>query len=193
MAWATPLGPDMQQVEYRLSGQCGCDLEHQEQNGVEADAQVDYRLGDARDLEWIGGGLADVGLVAGTSVDKGQARLLMDGRHPLTGELLVAPKVAVDPRGKLQARPLAEAIEAAAAERGVSVDELLGDDKLGKRFARLARGILRVTGTAPPSARWRSSPRRPASTWRLCTGAPTWRRPASTPTPASASATAATT
>ncbi|AZM64986.1 MULTISPECIES: MobF family relaxase [unclassified Streptomyces] len=143
MAWVTPLGPDMQQVEYRLTGQCGCDLEHQEQREQETDAQVDYRLGDARDLEWIGGGLADVGLVAGQSVDKDQARLLMDGRHPLTGELLVTPKVAVDPRGKLQARPLAEAIETAAAERGVDVDELLGDDKLSKRFARLQRGIVR--------------------------------------------------
>jgi len=147
MAWVTTLGPDMQQVEYRLTGQCGCDLEHQEQRGVEVeeeDAQVDYRLGDARDLEWIGGGLQEVGLVAGQSVDRDQARLLMDGRHPLTGELLVTPKVAVDPRGKLQARPLAEAIEAAAAERGVTVDELLGDDeKLSKRFARLTRGIVR--------------------------------------------------
>jgi conjugative relaxase-like TrwC/TraI family protein len=147
MAWVTTLGPDMEQVEYRLTGQCGCDLEHQEQRGVEVeeeDAQVDYRLGDARDLEWIGGGLQEVGLVAGQSVDKDQARLLMDGRHPLTGELLVTPKVAVDPRGKLQARPLAEAIEAAAAELGVSVDELLGDDeKLSKRFARLTRGIVR--------------------------------------------------
>ncbi|MFD9033303.1 MobF family relaxase [Streptomyces sp. NPDC059567] len=137
----------MQQVDYRLTGQCGCDLEHQEQRGQEVeetDAQVDYRLGDARDLEWIGGGLQEVGLVAGQAVGKDQARLLMDGRHPLTGELLVTPKVAVDPRGKVQARQLAEAIEVAAAERGVSVDELLGDDeKLSKRFARLQRGVHR--------------------------------------------------
>ncbi|MFF8414702.1 MobF family relaxase [Streptomyces omiyaensis] len=134
----------MQQVEYRLTGQCGCDLEHQEQEVEESDAQVDYRLGEARDLEWIGGGLADVGLVAGMPVDKDQARLLMDGRHPLTGELLVTPKVAVDPRGKVQARPLAEAIEAAAATRGVSVEQLLGDDeKLVKRLARLQRGVHR--------------------------------------------------
>ncbi|MEV2186647.1 MobF family relaxase [Streptomyces sp. NPDC047970] len=140
----TTLGPDMQQVEYRLTGQCGCDLEHEGQKVEEDDAQVDYRLGEARDLEWIGGGLADVGLVAGMPVDKDQARLLMDGRHPLTGELLVTPKVAVDPRGKVQARPLAEAIEAAAATRGVSVEQLLGDDeKLVKRLARLQRGVHR--------------------------------------------------
>ncbi|MEV5204197.1 MobF family relaxase [Streptomyces sp. NPDC053720] len=151
----TTLGPDMQQVEYRLTGQCGCDLEHKEKvpgqqvepddaEQQKKDAQVDYRLGDARDLEWIGGGLADVGLVAGMPVDKDQARLLMDGRHPLTGELLVTPKVEVDPRGKVQARPLAEAIEAAAATRGVSVEELLGEHgKLAKRFARMERGVHR--------------------------------------------------
>ncbi|WP_331743899.1 relaxase domain-containing protein (plasmid) [Streptomyces sp. NBC_00873] len=136
----------MAQVEYRLSDQCGCDLEHQEQRqeaAEEADAQVAYRLGDARDLEWIGGGLQEVGLVAGESVDKDQARLLMDGRHPLTSERLVTPKVAVDPRAKLSARPLAEAIEAAAAERGVSVDALLNDEKLSGRFARMERGVHR--------------------------------------------------
>ncbi|GAA1376634.1 MobF family relaxase [Streptomyces beijiangensis] len=154
MAWVTPLGPDMQQVEYRLTGQCGCDLEHEKKKAGQQiepddaakqkrDQQVDYRLGDARDLEWIGGGLQEVGLVAGQSVDKDQARRLMDGRHPLTGELLVTPKVAVDPRGKMQARPLAEAIEAVAAEHGVSADELLGDEKLSVRYARLARGIVR--------------------------------------------------
>ncbi|MFB8314693.1 MobF family relaxase [Streptomyces sp. NPDC055961] len=145
MAWVTTLGPDMAQVDYRLTGQCGCDLDHHHQGPEtpgEDDAQVDYRLGDARDLEWIGGGLAEVGLVAGESVDRDQARLLMDGRHPLTGDVLVKPKVAVDPRGKLAARPLAEAVEAAAADRGVSVDELLGD-KLGARFSRLVRGVHR--------------------------------------------------
>jgi conjugative relaxase-like TrwC/TraI family protein len=161
MAWVTVLGPDMAQVEYRLSEQCGCDLEHEQGQQVqldgegkrrkktpapapeEDDAQVDYRLGDARDLEWIGGGLAEVGLVAGEAVDKDAARALMDGRDPRTGERLVVPKVAVDPRAKLQARPLAEAIEKAAAEHGLDVDELLGDAKLIKRFARMQRGIHR--------------------------------------------------
>ncbi|MEU4732083.1 hypothetical protein [Streptomyces sp. NPDC023588] len=131
--------------EYRLTGQCGCDLEHEEQRGLEAeeeDAQVDYRLGDARDLEWIGGGLADVGLVAGQSVDKDQARLLMDGPHPLTGELLVTPKVAVDPRGKVQARPLAEAIEAAAA-----AEEAGGVDAVGGLAVAVLAGH-RVRGPA---------------------------------------------
>ncbi|HEY9372301.1 MobF family relaxase [Streptomyces sp.] len=142
MAWVTTLGPDMAQVDYRLSAQCGCDLEHQGTVG-EADGQVEYRLGDALDLEWIGGGLADVGLVAGESVDAEQARLLMDGRHPLTGQVLVVPKVAVDPRGKLPARPLAEAVTAVAAERGMGVDELLGGGRLAARFARLLRGVHR--------------------------------------------------
>ncbi|MET9959412.1 hypothetical protein ABZ128_10070 [Streptomyces sp. NPDC006326] len=123
--------------------ECGCDLE-QEDAEQKKDAQVDYRLGDARDLEWIGGGLRDVALVPAQSVDKNQAQPLTDGRHPLTVELLVTPKVAVDPRGKAAARPLAEAIETAATERGVSVTDLLGDDgKLAKRLALLERGVHR--------------------------------------------------
>ncbi|NYV74526.1 hypothetical protein [Streptomyces sp. UH6] len=48
-------------------------------------------------------------MAVGTSVDKEQVRLLMEVRHPLTGELLVAPKVRRCPRGKLQAHVLAEA------------------------------------------------------------------------------------
>lgn len=146
MAWVTTLGPDMAQVEYRLSEQCGCDMEHQDVAALTAeapDAQVDYRLGEAGDLEWIGRGLPDVGLVAGTAVDKDAARLLMDGRDPHTGEQLVRPKLAVDPRAKLAARPLVEAITAAATVRGMDVAELLDDDKLSKRFGRLQRGLVR--------------------------------------------------
>lgn len=132
MAWVTTIGPDAAQVEYRLEGGCGCD------------AQAEYRLGAGADLEWIGRGLPDVGLAAGDPVDKGAARLLMDGRDPRTGERLVAAKVAVDPRGKLGARVLVDAIHLQAVERGVPVAELLGgDDRLVKRFARLERGVRR--------------------------------------------------
>ncbi|MFR9758179.1 MobF family relaxase [Streptomyces sp. TR06-5] len=143
MAWVTTLGPDMAQVEYRLSEQCGCDMEHQDTAEPATDAQVDYRLGAAGDLEWIGRGLADVGLAAGTAVYKDAARALMDGRDPRTGEQLVRPKLAVDPRAKLPARPLVEAVEAAATVHGIDVEELLDDDKLSKRFGRLQRGVRR--------------------------------------------------
>ena len=132
MAWVTTIGPDAAQVEYRLQDGCGCD------------AQVEYRLGFEAELEWIGRGLADVGLEAGAPVDKAAARLLAEGRHPQTGERLLRPKLAVDPRGKLGAREVVDALHLAAVERGVEVAELLGDDeRLVKRFARLERGLRR--------------------------------------------------
>jgi conjugative relaxase-like TrwC/TraI family protein len=132
VAWVTTIGPDAAQVEYRLEGAHGCD------------AQVDYRLGAPAGMEWIGRGLVDVDLVAGQPIEKAAARRLMDGRHPHTGERLVTPKLAVDPRGKLGARQLVDAIHLQAVEHGVAVDEVLGqDDRLIKRFARVERGLKR--------------------------------------------------
>ncbi|MBM9506741.1 MobF family relaxase [Actinacidiphila acididurans] len=142
----TTLGPDMAQIEYRLSEQCGCDMDHRHAALEEAtgpDAQVDYRLGESRDLEWIGRGLPDVGLTPGGHVDPDAARALMDGRDPRTGEQLVAPKMAVDPRAKLSATELVAAVTAAADARGQSPAELLANDRLAKRFARLERGLRR--------------------------------------------------
>ncbi|MGI5206195.1 hypothetical protein ACQEU6_32065 [Spirillospora sp. CA-108201] len=59
-------------------------------------------------LTWFGGGLADVGIEAGTALrdeaDKARARALMDGAHPVTGEQFVRPKRAAHPASKLVAR-----------------------------------------------------------------------------------------
>jgi conjugative relaxase-like TrwC/TraI family protein len=146
VAWVTTLGPDMAQVEYRLSEQCGCDLDHWHAALEEAsgpDAQVDYRLGESRDLEWIGRGLPEVGLTPGGRVDPDAARALMDGRDPRTGEELVAPKMAVDPRAKVGAAELVAAVTAAADAAGRPPSELLADDRLAKRFGRLERGLRR--------------------------------------------------
>lgn len=104
MAWVTGIKA-MEQVEYRLSGACGCDLEHA------PDAQVAYRLGP--DMEWVGAGLAEVGLTAGTAVHPDAARALMQGTHPGTGEQLVTLRRKTDPRSHLAAAPLIEAIHAA--------------------------------------------------------------------------------
>ncbi|GAA0919518.1 MULTISPECIES: hypothetical protein [Streptomyces violaceusniger group] len=60
-------------MEYRLSEHCGRDAEHEDvaaEITAREDAQVEYRLGEARDLEWIGSGLADVGLGVGAAVGK---------------------------------------------------------------------------------------------------------------------------
>lgn len=134
MGWATPIRAP-EQVEYRLAEGCGCDQS--------ADAQVEYRLAAERDLRWIGSGLAELGLVAGEAVDADAARALMDGRDWRTGEQLVKRKQVLDPRGKLTARVVVDAINAAAAADELTAAEYLGNDALAKRFARAERGLVR--------------------------------------------------
>lgn len=142
MAWVTTLGPDPAQVEYRLSESAGCAAE------VAADAQADYRLDESQTvLEWIGGGLAEVGIEAWTPLEgeeaKAAARALMDGADPSTGEALVSLKRAVDPRAKLASQPLVDAIAAAAAEAGIDPKELFEDPRRAAEFGRLARGVAK--------------------------------------------------
>ncbi|GHI90462.1 MobF family relaxase [Streptomyces xanthophaeus] len=134
MGYATPIyAPE--QVDYRLSEDCGCDRAE--------DAQVEYRLAGDSSLRWIGGGLAELGLVAGERVEPEAARALMDGRDWRTGEQLVARKQVLDPRGKVVARVLVDAVSEAAAVAGTTVADYLGRPALAQRFARAERGILR--------------------------------------------------
>jgi conjugative relaxase-like TrwC/TraI family protein len=150
MGWVTVIGPAMEQVNYRLKESAGCSL-HRE--GHEHDAQVEYRLGDGLDdeaqaLVWIGEGLRDVGIEPGTVMsgdeDKVKAKALMSGVHPGTGEILVEPKLAVDPRGKLLGAPLVAAIAARAEASGGTVEQLLGGEEwAAKRYGRAERGVRR--------------------------------------------------
>ncbi|WP_327267143.1 AAA family ATPase (plasmid) [Streptomyces sp. NBC_01232] len=134
MGYATPIyAPE--QVDYRLTEDCGCDRAE--------DAQVEYRLAGESTLRWIGSGLAELDLVAGERVDPEAAHALMDGRDWRSGEQLVARKKALDPRGKVIARVLVDAVSEAAAATGTTVSEYLGRPALAKRFARAERGILR--------------------------------------------------
>ncbi|MEV6967568.1 MobF family relaxase [Hamadaea sp. NPDC051192] len=150
MAWVTTLGPDMAQVEYRLEHAAGCALDGQHARavaqGTATDAQIAYRLGDELALEWIGGGLADVGIDAGTAMTEHQkqwARALMDGRDPRTGERLVDPKQATDPRAKLSARPLLDAVDAAAAFREQPVSAIIAGHGVSGLYGRALRGVQR--------------------------------------------------
>jgi conjugative relaxase-like TrwC/TraI family protein len=125
----------VEQIDYRLSRNCGCD--------EAVDAQVEYRLAGGRDLRWIGSGLSELGLVAGESVDPDAARALMDGQDWRTGEQLVTRKRVLDPRGKVPARVVVDAIVEAAAEEGVTAAEYLGAPGLAARLARAERGVVR--------------------------------------------------
>jgi conjugative relaxase-like TrwC/TraI family protein len=129
----------MGQVEYRLSESAGC----------AANTQTDYRLAESQaTLEWIGSGLADVGIEAGAKLDgeadKDLARALMDGRDPRTGDVLVKPKQALDPRGKLAAQPLVDAVTKAAADAGHETPaEAFADKRRRAEFQRLARAVAK--------------------------------------------------
>ncbi|MEV4245869.1 MobF family relaxase [Streptosporangium canum] len=152
MAWVTKLGPCMAQVDYRLTEGAGCRPEHRDELHIglrgarPVDAQLTYRLADERALMWIGDGLREVGITPGATLrpeDHDAARAIMDGRHPGTGEVLVVPKKAVDPRAMLGGVPLLQALEKAAADRGLTDAGALlaGNAKAAKRAARLERGV----------------------------------------------------
>ncbi|MCO1575592.1 relaxase domain-containing protein [Crossiella sp. SN42] len=86
-----------------------------------------------RPLVWLGKGLATVGIRAGselTTSHRTAARRLRVGRHPLTGEQLVRPKLAVPHDAKVRARPLLQHIHAVAAEGAADVEDVLDHDKL---------------------------------------------------------------
>ncbi|MGI5122777.1 MobF family relaxase [Marinactinospora thermotolerans] len=141
------IGPDQAQVEYRLTAQSGCEA------GViltpeENDAQLEYRLASGeRPLEWVGSGLAEFGIVAGTTLrsaaDLDMARAIMDGRDPRDGSRLVQPKMAVHPDAKLPVRELVEAVRRVAEAAHMGSAQLLGTDTLAERFAQLERGLDR--------------------------------------------------
>ncbi|UQI49662.1 relaxase domain-containing protein (plasmid) [Streptomyces sp. HU2014] len=148
MAWVTRI-VDMEQVEYRLSGNSGCYVQA-ETEGIAppaADAQVDYRMQPADDtgLVWIGAGLPDAGLVAGTVLDeagKDAARALANGVHPVTGERLVRAELRAHPRSQLAGARLVEAVEAAATAAGVEPEDLFrGKPKQQKKYETLARMV----------------------------------------------------
>lgn len=138
MAWVTTLGPAMAQIDYRLEQQSGCSL------SAGDDGQVAYRLESDRPLEWVGEGLREVGIEPGTVLDdagKAAARALADGADPSTGEVLVAPKMAVDPRAKLPAGPLVAAVREAAERAGTTPAGLLEQPRAVARYGRLQRGV----------------------------------------------------
>src|SRR2546429_6517157 len=99
MAYIPPIGPSPEQPESRLGGGHGCDIH---------DRAFSYRTTRERPLTWIGRGLDETGIRAGTELTDDQfdnARALIRGQHPITGEQLVQPKVEVPRDAKLPLSP----------------------------------------------------------------------------------------
>jgi len=127
-------------------------LEH----GCGCDAQFSYHA-DARErpLVWIGEGLAALGVEgvsAGAELTADQfemARRLIRGQHPVTGEQLVAPKVAVPAAAKVSLGPLVAAVRETAAARGVEPAALFdGQGALARAWGVAERGVGRQGGRA---------------------------------------------
>lgn len=115
-----------EQADYRLVGSCG------EERVAAADVAVEYRLGLSRGQDPIlrlGSGWAEFdrssGAVLATDADVEEMRRVVAGRDPRTGQKLIRFKTATSPKALLSARPLVDAVDQAAAEYGVSVEELL--------------------------------------------------------------------
>lgn len=123
--YATPIHT-AEQADYRLLGACG------EEEIRAASVAVEYRLGLSQGQDPIirlGSGWRRFdrapGTMLGSEEDVEEVRRILAGRHPLTSERLMKFKTATAPDALLPARPLVDAVDKAAAERGVSVEELL--------------------------------------------------------------------
>ncbi|WP_143267256.1 MobF family relaxase [Amycolatopsis thailandensis] len=141
MAWITPIGSDPAQIDYRLGLGHGCLGE------AITDTQLTEHL-DMREqpLMWVGKGLADLGITAGTELTPDQfdkARALVNGYHPTTGEQLVAHKKGVPHEAKLAVAPLIRMIEGVAREADVPLDQVLVTARLRTMFARAKRSLRR--------------------------------------------------
>jgi conjugative relaxase-like TrwC/TraI family protein len=75
-----------------------------------------------------------------------QVRAMFQGLDPATGELRCAPLWRADPRSKLAAGPLLEALKANAAEHGVELEALAGSKAL-KGDVRSVQAACRQGGT----------------------------------------------
>lgn len=117
----------------------------------EPDAQVAYRIGaNERPLRWMGEGCREFGIepwseLTGEQMD--QARDIMRGYDPRTGEQLVEPKTATHPSAKLPAAALLRDIETRAADAGVSPAELFDSGRQRDAFERMCRQVDRYGET----------------------------------------------
>jgi conjugative relaxase-like TrwC/TraI family protein len=138
VAYVTPIGSNPAQIEYRLSGSHGC-------TASAGDEQVDYHLhGQERPLVWVGAGLGEVGIEAGTVLEPeayDQARALMNGLDPRTGERLVEAKLGIPTDAKVTVGPLVRGVRAACAEAAITPAELLGSERLTSIFERAERAL----------------------------------------------------
>jgi conjugative relaxase-like TrwC/TraI family protein len=94
---------------------------------------------------FVGSGAAAAGLEGVASPE--QVRAMFQGLDPATGELRCAPLWRADPRSKLAAGPLLEALKAHAGERGAAEVEALAGSKALKGDVRSVQSACKLGGT----------------------------------------------
>src|SRR6266511_5993735 len=95
--------------------------------------------------QFVGSAAADAGLEGVASAE--QVRAMFQGLDPATGELRCAPLWRADPRSKLAAGPLLEALKTRAAEQGIEDLEALARSKALKGDVRSVQAACRLGGT----------------------------------------------
>jgi conjugative relaxase-like TrwC/TraI family protein len=94
---------------------------------------------------FVGSAAAAAGLEGVASAE--QVRAMFQGLDPATGEVRCAPLWRADPRSKLAAGPLLEALKARAAEQGVEDLEQLAGSKALKGDVRSVQAAYKLGGT----------------------------------------------
>jgi hypothetical protein len=94
---------------------------------------------------FVGSAAATAGLEGIASAE--QVRAMFQGLDPATGEMRCAPLWRADPRSKLAAAPLLEALKARAAQQGVEDLEALARSKALKGDVRSVQAACRAGGS----------------------------------------------
>src|SRR5215213_9634165 len=94
---------------------------------------------------FLGSGAAAAGLEGVASPE--QVRAMFQGLDPATGELRCAPLWRADPRSKLTAGPLLEALKTKATEQGAEDLEALAESKALKGDVRSVQAACKLGGT----------------------------------------------
>jgi conjugative relaxase-like TrwC/TraI family protein len=94
---------------------------------------------------FVGTAAAESGLAGVASAE--QVRAMFQGLDPATGELRCAPLWRADPRSKLSASPLLEALTQRAAEQGIEDLEQLAKSKALKGDVRSVQAACRLGGS----------------------------------------------
>lgn len=142
MSYVTPIGLSPRQIAYYLDAAHGCSTSTDATTGAAAPLTGDPE----RPLRWIGEGLDEVGIEAGSELRPDQywqAISLLNGIDPRTGERLIDHKLEVPADAKLPVAPLIRAVLDRCTQDGTTVEDALKSKRLIDMFRRAERALQR--------------------------------------------------